>query len=399
MMNITFNRSDGNIGRPLEDKDNISALLFYCNLTSEEQNIKNELTTVQKFSGKDEALSFVDKLSIRSTFLPLVMKHNIRGFYEFNPDAELYVLVADKPKVNLFTEIEILQDKANGDIRQVGVWDFTLDFSTSHKTTINNIQEAANKLERQDTPLSVIYSPWIKDLSKLPDIDVDAKNVSVFIGLDVESPEEQELRKKVSISIPNTEGYVSCTSLGLCLGAISKSKVNECIGWLKKYRTKAFSAGFSTQERFDSLSKSLTKEIDGKKYIYLCSYSGVGGVYISDSHTLGKGDYNTIESVRTMDKAVRNIRARLIMELGSPLYIDAETGRLDPATVKHLEVVAGKELEVMQKAGEISGWSVEIDPNQDVLGTSTVEFVIKKVPVGVFRKGVVNIGYAKKIGG
>lgn len=100
-----------------------------------------------------------------------------------------------------------------------------------------------------------------------------------------------------------------------------------------------------------------------------------------------------------MDKAVRNIRARLIMELGSPLYIDSETGRLDPATVKHLEVVAGKELEVMQKAGEISGWSVEIDPNQDVLGTSTVEFVIKKVPVGVFRKGVVNIGYAKKIGG
>ena len=51
----------------------------------------------------------------------------------------------------------------------------------------------------------------------------------------------------------------------------------------------------------------------------------------------------------------------------------------------------------MEKAGELSGYKVEIDPEQDVLSTSTVEIVIKQVAVGVMRKIRVRIGYAKSV--
>ena len=51
----------------------------------------------------------------------------------------------------------------------------------------------------------------------------------------------------------------------------------------------------------------------------------------------------------------------------------------------------------MEKAGELSGYEASIDPEQDVLSTSTVEVVIKNVPVGVIRKMKVKIGYVKSL--
>lgn len=98
-----------------------------------------------------------------------------------------------------------------------------------------------------------------------------------------------------------------------------------------------------------------------------------------------------------MDKACRGIRTYLTPELGGNVYIDANTGKLQSYTVAYLETVANKALEDMEKAGELSGYEAKIDPEQDVLSTSTVEVVIKNVPVGVIRKMKVKIGYVKSL--
>ena len=108
-------------------------------------------------------------------------------------------------------------------------------------------------------------------------------------------------------------------------------------------------------------------------------------------------DYAMIESVRTMDKAVRGVRTYLTPELGGNVYVDAESGKMQAFSVAHLETMANKALEDMEKAGELSGYKVEIDPEQDVLSTSMVEIVIKQVAVGVMRKIRVKIGYAKSV--
>ena len=112
---------------------------------------------------------------------------------------------------------------------------------------------------------------------------------------------------------------------------------------------------------------------------------------------LPTSDYATIERVRTMDKAIRNIRAYLLPELGANVYIDPDTGKLQAYSVAHLETIAGRALEDMQKAGELSGYKVFVDPTQNVLATSTIEFVIKELPVGVIRKMQVNIGFTDKL--
>ena len=108
-------------------------------------------------------------------------------------------------------------------------------------------------------------------------------------------------------------------------------------------------------------------------------------------------DYASIESVRTMDKGARGVRTYLIPELGGNVYVDSDTGKLAPYSVSYLETVAGHALEDMEKAGELSGYKVEIDPDQDVATTSTVDVVIKKVAVPVMRHVSVKIGFAVSV--
>lgn len=49
------------------------------------------------------------------------------------------------------------------------------------------------------------------------------------------------------------------------------------------------------------------------------------------------------------------------------------------------------------KAGELSGYKAEIDPDQNVISTSQVEVIIKNVPTGTMRKVNVKIGFTTKL--
>jgi hypothetical protein len=147
------------------------------------------------------------------------------------------------------------------------------------------------------------------------------------------------------------------------------------------------------------IDKSVIESLDEKRYLLLLTYPGLAGSFWNDSHTMNEptSDYAYIENVRTIDKAIRGIRTYLLPYLSSPIYVNADTGQLRPDTVTFLEQLAGRQLEDMERAGELSGYRVEIDPEQNVLTTSTVEFVIKKVGVGIMRTINVKIGYTTKL--
>ena len=98
-----------------------------------------------------------------------------------------------------------------------------------------------------------------------------------------------------------------------------------------------------------------------------------------------------------MDKAVRGIRKYLTPELGGAVYIDKETGKLQDYTIKHLEGVASRALEEMERASELSGYRAYINPEQNVLASSSIEVVIREVPTGVLRSLRVKIGFTQKL--
>jgi hypothetical protein len=166
-----------------------------------------------------------------------------------------------------------------------------------------------------------------------------------------------------------------------------------------KFPTGISLPAFGDGTLFRDLDKAVVNSLDTERYLFFVTYSGLSGSYMNDSHTMdvSTSDYFMIENVRTMDKAVRGIRTNLLPELGSSLYIDPETGMLQSYTVEHLKTVAGRVLEDMEKAGELSGYVVDIDPDQDVLSSSELEFVIKQVGVGVLRRIRINIGFALSV--
>ena len=65
--------------------------------------------------------------------------------------------------------------------------------------------------------------------------------------------------------------------------------------------------------------------------------------------------------------------------------------------MEHLITTGNKPLEEMEKAGELSGYRFDIDPDQNILATSRVRGVIKNVAVGVMRNLDIEIGFAMNI--
>jgi hypothetical protein len=51
----------------------------------------------------------------------------------------------------------------------------------------------------------------------------------------------------------------------------------------------------------------------------------------------------------------------------------------------------------MERDGEISGFKIYINPDQEVLTTSSLQVTIKIVPVGVLREIVVNLGFTLQV--
>lgn len=108
-------------------------------------------------------------------------------------------------------------------------------------------------------------------------------------------------------------------------------------------------------------------------------------------------DFLILTCIISIDSTRGRKDAYLIPELGGNVYVDADTGKLASYTVAHLETVAGHALEDMEKAGELSGYKAEIDPDQDVAASSTVDIVLKKVAVPVMRHVRIKIGFAKTV--
>jgi hypothetical protein len=135
--------------------------------------------------------------------------------------------------------------------------------------------------------------------------------------------------------------------------------------------------------------------LENRGWIFGKKYVGKAGSYWNDSSCAitETSDYAYIENGRTIDKAVRGVNVALTNFINAPLFVDAQTGRLTELTISTFANAASIPLDQMLIDLDLSGFEVIIDPEQNVLATSTITITIRLVPVGVARTIVVNIGY------
>ena len=339
--------------------------------------------------------------------------YHVKEFFRMNPEGTLYLGIKIAGNFIAGEDIAALQNWAGGEFRQCGV------FTPKAVTLFADYQTQCTALEIAHKPLSLICTTSGKNIavsdpndhgtnlnfthtaessvalaklaSTTPSDIVIAKglcNVSFLVGCDL----DPEVLGKLG-----HYAYYGC--IGTCLGAVSKAAVHECIAWVGNFPLGLGVPGLICDKPISEVSANDQELIHQNHYIFVRTHVGNADNFFNDSHTLDvdTSDYAFIENVRTIDKACRGVRANLLPYLNSPLKVDAETGKLDAPMVAFLETTAGKALEDMEKAGELSGYRAEIDPDQNVLATSQVEVLIKNVPMGVMRKVHVKIGFTSSL--
>lgn len=395
MQKLTITRTNGNIVRSLSGEDHISGLVFYsATLPTADEGEKGFSTTerIQAISSIVRA----EKLGITAkaeSWEMRVLHYLLESTYNMNPGISLYVGIF-KPAsgANAFSEIKQIQNYSGGKVRQVGVWNGAVELSD---TVVNALQSVRTTLEAQNKPLIILYAPKVTDVTSLPtDLAKIGRNgVSVIIGQDGAG-----VSADLYADAGNT-AKASVSALGDLLGAVSRAKVHESIAWVESFPTNISVPAFGDGKKYRDLDEAVIETLDSSRYIFLRTYDGLAGSFFNDNHNLDvpTSDYAYINDVRTMDKAVRGVRTNVLPKLGRPMKVDAETGKIERTTVEHLITTGNKPLEEMEKAGELSGYKFDIDPDQNILATSRVRGVIKNVAVGVMRNLDLEIGYAQSV--
>lgn len=390
MNSLKIERQNGNVPKSVAGEDHVSGFIAYLAAAEIPDGFKTAHVQAVSTIDAAEALGITDKADSWSV---KVLHYQLSEIFRVNPSISLYVGIFTKPTNYKFAEIKTVQNFASGRIRQIAIWCGDKAFSADDVTAIQGVADA---LDIENAPLSVLYAPKVTAVGNMP-ADVAGANqcrVSVVIAQAGSGTGAELYAAEVNKTAKNT-----VSAIGVVLGLLSSAAVHQSIGWVKNFPTGVNVPAFGDGTFYRDLDKALVEQLDGGRYLFFVTHVGQAGSYVNDSHTMDSAisDYAMIESVRTMDKAVRGVRTYLIPELGGNIYIDADTGKMQAYSVSHLETTANKALEDMEKAGELSGYKVEIDPEQDVLSTSEVEIVIRQVAVGVMRKIKVKIGFAKTV--
>ncbi len=391
MNNIVITKTNGGLGRRNPSKDGVSGLL--ANGVSIVGGA--QLNTVYKLGSESDALSLLIDESYDTSNGVLVYEH-IKEFFRINPDGTLYLMLLpqntsykDMLDPTIAANGVKLINEALGEIRQLAVaYNPTLAGNwTDVDAAIINAQALADYAYNNFRPLNIILEGRYYDVANPVNLRLkNAKNVSVMIG--------QNLTVANNTSNPQS----TYASVGTILGAVSKASVNENIGWVEKFNVSGggFNIAGIQGTAITSISQTSKDTLNDYGLIFFRTFVGFDGIYINDSHTCEPltSDYAYIENNRTIDKAVREIRAYLLPKLNSPIDVDADTGKLSPEVVKSFETLGKKALELMASNGEVSDFDIYIDPSQDVLGTSELKVQFTLVPTGTARKISVTIGFS-----
>jgi len=399
MNDVVIKKRNGGLGRRNPTEDMVSALITMGVAVAGKIALGD---AKQLFSENDAKALGID--AAYDAAAGVQVYYHISEYFRVNPDGELWIKIMAQATTyaalvdpDTANGVKHLLAEAGGRVRQLGVaFNPAAGYAPVlaeglDSAVVAAIAKAQLLCDYQDsinTPLSAVVidgrefngtTAAAKDLRGLT-----SPKVSVFIGRD----------HKVAA---NTKG----SAIGTILGAISKAKVNENIGWVAKFNVadinlgKFVQAGITNGSAISTLAKSDMDALNTKGYIFLRDIAGISGKYFNDSHTCvaKTDDYAFIENNRTMDKAIRATRTVLLPQVSGPLLVDEETGWMAPETAKALEGDAEGVLEQMKRDKEISGGDAYCDEKQDVLATSQVEVRLDLVPYGTGRTLVASLGF------
>ncbi len=320
-----------------------------------------------------------------------VWHYHISEYFRIQPQGNLYVGIFTVPTTYTFVEIAAVQNFAGGKLRQVGIYKDSSAFATADITAIQQQCAALTAAHKEVIALYAADISAVTDLATLSDLSqLSAHYCSAVISQD-------------GVAV-GSRLFAACgksiTMLGALLGAVSLSAVSESIAWPAKFNisngaecdTIAFANGQLLADT--SISDNLLTLLQNNRYIFMRKFVGVAGSYFNDNSTsiATTSDYAYISDNRTIQKATRGVYTALVPALNSPITLNPN-GTIADYTAAYFQTQAEEPLAQMLRDGDLSDYSVAVNPAQNVLGTSKVTIAISLLPKGTARNIVVNIGF------
>ncbi|MFT0573992.1 DUF2586 family protein [uncultured Bacteroides sp.] len=437
--NVVIKTTDGNIPRgTASGNEKVTGLLFDVSLQPElftagygknnEGNLAlNDVLYVTSRKSASQDFGIIERVSATEdeennvNFYHGIPAYHIREFFRMSGNIDgngkLYVMFADCSQN--WDAIDIMQRVSGGTINQLGIYTeqpLWRQNGAEEKYTLNLVKSVNDKavaMAEQHQPLSIILAANCSntgadtaegkkiDLNKIPTALCESSRTSVIFG--------QARSTLVSTMQKANKNNTPVGFLGAMLGCLAKANVQESVAWVKQFNlfddnfqnielgfgdiNQTDGEEFISLNAYESLSPTLLDDLDDKGYIFLIKYAGrENGIYISKDQTCSDGDFRTIARNRTINKSRRAVRSALLPYVNSPLMVNPTTGFLAPSKITAFKTLIGDILKKMQSDQEISGYSVNIDANQNVLVDDTLRISYVIVPVGVAVKIYVEEG-------
>lgn len=376
---VVINKLSGGLGRRSPEQDMISGLLIDRDSTAE-----FPVDKVFRLASLEDAA----KLGIteqndgngQSAF------YQVQQFFRINPSGDLYIMATTGDSYAAIVRKAMdMQEKANGNIRQMGIISSQPTEFSQTAAAIRIAKEQTDLAYKDYMPFEIILEGKGFEFENAESLkDFNAENVSVVIAMDYEK----------------ATTYPDSAAVGLALGTLSKAKVSENIAWIEKFNLTG--NGFSKPAFVGGVEiKSLgdLRTLNDMRYIFTQTHTGLSGVYFNDSHTCttGTSDFAYIENNRTINKATRLLRTALLPKLASPVLVDID-GKLPQSVSKSFEDLCRNALEGMVSNQEVSAFDVYVDPKQNILATSELKVKAEITPVGTARKITVDLGFKNPFG-
>lgn len=380
---VVFDKLSDRLGRTNLNQDIISGLLFDGEETPE--GLMRD--RVFRLASLEDAIKLgindVYDVSGQSAY------YQIQQYFRLNPLGDLFIMATKGASYEeVVGKAKKMQENTGGEIRQMAI---IFSGSTSFDATKVAIQEA----QIQTDAAYVDYMPFevliegkgfdrvlSSGISKIEDLgDLKSNNVSVVIAMDVDA----------AIRYPNS------ASVGMMLGAISRSKVSENIAWVGEFNLlgSGFTkAGFVGGE--EAKAKFNLEVLNQKRYVFARNRIGLPGLYFNDSHTatIGTSDFGYIENNRTTNKAARLLYTAFFKNINKSILLN-NTGELTLSIQRKLEELCNKTLRVMITNKEVSSFDFFIDPTQNIRATDKLLIKVEVTPIGTTRKIIMDLTIKK----
>lgn len=153
--------------------------------------------------------------------------------------------------------------------------------------------------------------------------------------------------------------------------------------------------GYIGSRKIEEFTPTELDVLSDNGYIIFHIREGVSGYFIGRDNMASDDDFHILVHGRIIDKAQRIAASTSTPFLETSIRMTSE-GTINETDAKYLEDIIKQQL-LANMADQVSAIDILIPLNQDIVNNSTLEVIIKVLPLGYLTWIVVNLGLTNKI--